>query len=144
MSQTILVVEDYEDSRQMLKFYLEDLGYQVIEAINGLEALEYVKKAKPELILMDMSMPGLDGLAATRHIKQIAGAEHIPVICITAHDRFYSARAIDAGCIEVVEKPLDLDNLSEVINRHLKNEKFGKKIENFGLADCSHQKPLLK
>jgi two-component system cell cycle response regulator DivK len=121
MSKTILVVEDYEDSREMLKFYLEDLGYQVAEAINGYEAIEYVKKAVPDLILMDMSMPEIDGLAATRHIKQIAETEHIPVICITAHDHFYSDKAIEAGCIEVVGKPIDLDVLNEVIKRNLEN-----------------------
>ncbi|HVE58572.1 MAG TPA: response regulator, partial [Pyrinomonadaceae bacterium] len=119
---TILVVEDYEDSRQMLKFFLEDSGYRVAEAVNGYEAIEYVKKTMPDLILMDMSMPEIDGLAATRHIKKLADTDHIPVICITAHDQFYSDKAIEAGCSEVVGKPLDLESLSELIERYLKND----------------------
>jgi two-component system sensor histidine kinase TorS len=123
------VVEDYEDSRLMLKFYLEDLGYRVVEAVNGYEAIEYVKTTTPDLILMDMSMPEIDGLAATRHIKEIASAAHIPVICVTAHDRFYGEKAIKAGCIEVLLKPVDLINLNKVIKRFLGNDKPAEDFE---------------
>lgn len=122
MSKTILLVEDYDDSREMLKFHLEDLGYLVVEAANGYEAIECVKRETPDLILMDMSMPEIDGLAATRRIKELAAGVEITVICVTAHDYFYSEKAVGAGCEEVVGKPVDLENLSKAIERYLMND----------------------
>jgi two-component system cell cycle response regulator DivK len=121
MSKTILLVEDYDDSRQMLKFYLEELGYRIVEATNGYDAIEYVRQELPDLILMDMSLPEIDGLTATRRIKEIANSEEIPVICVTAHGDYYSEKAIEAGCQEVVGKPIDLENLRKVIDRYLKD-----------------------
>lgn len=106
----------------MLKFHLEDTGYRVVEAANGYEALELVKQELPDLILMDMSMPEMDGVAATRRIKELAETDEIPVICVTAHDHFYSEKAIEAGCVEVVSKPVDLENLGKVIERYLRKE----------------------
>src|SRR5215213_6897164 len=123
MSKTILLVEDYDDSREMLKFHLENIGYRVIEAANGYEAIECVKQEPPDLILMDMSMPEIDGLAATRHIKELADTDEIPVICVTAHDSFYSEKAIEAGCKEVISKPVDLENLNKILEGYLKGEK---------------------
>jgi len=123
MSKTILLVEDYDDSREMLKFYLENLGYRVVEAANGYDAIEYVKQVLPDLILMDMSMPEIDGLNATRHIKEIAGKNDLPIICVTAHGDYYSVKAIEAGCREVVIKPVDLENLREIIERCTKDKK---------------------
>jgi two-component system cell cycle response regulator DivK len=119
MSKTILLVEDNDDSREMLKVFLEGIGYCVVEAGNGYDAVEYVKRERPDLILMDMSMPEIDGLNATRHIKKIAGADEIPVVCVTAHGDYYSVKAIEAGCEEVIAKPVDLENLRKVIKNHL-------------------------
>jgi CheY-like chemotaxis protein len=122
MSKTILLVEDYDDSREMLKFHLEDAGYLVVEAANGYEAVEIVKQEPPDLILMDMSMPEMDGVAATRRIKKLAETDEIPIICVTSHDHFYSEKAIEAGCEEVITKPVDLKNLDKVIERNLRKE----------------------
>jgi len=121
MPKTILLVEDYDDSRKMLKFYLENGGYRVVEATNGFDAIEYVNQELPDLILMDMSLPEIDGLSATRRIKEIANADEIPVICVTAHGDYYNEKAIKAGCKEVVAKPIDLENLSKVIESYLKD-----------------------
>jgi CheY-like chemotaxis protein len=136
MSKTILLVEDNDDSRKMLKAYLENRGYRVVEASNGYDAVEYVKQALPDLILMDMAMPEIDGLNATRRIKEIAGTGEIPVFCVTAHSDYYGEKAIEAGCIKVVLKPVDLDNLSETIERCLKDEKDKRHTANsFFIAD---------
>jgi CheY-like chemotaxis protein len=119
MGQSILVVEDIEDSRRMMKFLLESNGYRVIEAATGTEAIERVREDPPELILMDLSMPGMDGLSATRWIKEIEHAVEIPVICVTAHASRYYQAAIEAGCEEVVEKPVDIDELTQLVSRYL-------------------------
>jgi CheY-like chemotaxis protein len=121
MPKTILLVEDYDDSRKMLKFYLENGGYRVVEATNGFDAIEYVNQELPDLILMDMSLPEIDGLSATRRIKEITDNAEIPVLCLTAHGQLYREKAIEAGCKEVLEKPVDLENLSRVIEHYLKN-----------------------
>lgn len=136
MSKTILLVEDYDDSRQMLKFHLEERGYRVVEASNGYDAIEYVRRELPDLILMDMAMPEIDGLNATRRIKEIAGTDKIPVICVTAHGDFYSEKAVDAGCVEVVAKPVDDENLHKIIERYFINENVdGDSEESFFAAD---------
>jgi CheY-like chemotaxis protein len=121
MPKTILLVEDYDDCRAMMRFILEEWGYRVIEAGNGHDAVELVKEELPDLILMDMSMPEVDGLAATRRIKQIANADEIPVICVTAHGHYYEDKAIEAGCEEVVAKPVDFENLGEIVSQYLIN-----------------------
>ena len=82
---------------------------------------KYVNQELPDLILMDMSLPEIDGLSATRRIKEIANADKIPVICVTAHGDYYNEKAIKAGCKEVVAKPVDLENLSKVIESYLKD-----------------------
>lgn len=119
MSKTILVVEDYEDARQMLKFYLENCGYDVVEAADGYDAVKSVNEKFPALILMDLSLPHLDGLSATRQIKTIANADRIPVICLTAHGDYYKQEAIASGCVEVVGKPIDFQKLTAIIKRYL-------------------------
>jgi two-component system, cell cycle response regulator DivK len=123
MSKTILLVEDYDDSREMLKVHLEMLGYRVVEATNGYDAVEYVKQELPDLILMDMSMPEIDGLNATRRIRELAETDRIPILCVTAHGDYYNEKAIEAGCREVVAKPVDLESLTGIVERYLKDEK---------------------
>lgn len=119
MPNTILVVEDYDDARRMYKKMLEDLGFQVIEAADGYEAVEQFDKKHPNLVLMDMALPGMDGVAATRHIKEMAEIDGIPIIGITAHGNFYNARAVEAGCDAMVTKPIDLKKLSSIISLYL-------------------------
>ena len=98
---------------------MEGIGYRIVEATNGYDAIEYVKLELLDLILMDMSLPEIDGLSATRRIKELANTDKIPVICVTAHGDFYREKAIEAGCKEIVTKPVDLDNLSKVVNHYL-------------------------
>jgi CheY-like chemotaxis protein len=108
----ILLVEDNEMNRDMLSRRLERKGYQVVIAVDGQEGLDTAATEQPDLVLMDMSLPVLDGWEATRRLKAAPITSHIPVIALTAHamagDR---ARAMGAGCDEYDTKPIDLTRL---------------------------------
>lgn len=120
MGITILVVEDYEDTRTLVKFHLEMCGYTVKEAANGREAIESVEQQCPHLILMDMSLPEIDGLTATRAIHEMEKACAVPIVAVTAHSGpEYRAKAFAAGCTDFVSKPIDFDKLEAVIQNHL-------------------------
>jgi two-component system cell cycle response regulator DivK len=119
MPNTILVVEDYDDSRRLYKQMLEEVGFCVVEAADGYEALEQLNEKHPDLILMDMALPSMDGLAATRRIKDMVEMNNVPIIGMTAHGNFYNDRAIEAGCDAIVSKPIDLDKLQSIISLFL-------------------------
>lgn len=119
MTKVILIVEDYEDTREFMKFLLENHGYRVIEAGDGIEAIERFKKIHPDLILMDISLPIVDGLTATKAIRESGKGEKIPIIAITAFGNLYLEKAMEAGCNELINKPLDIDSFETVINRYL-------------------------
>lgn len=122
--QQFLVVEDFEDSRFMMRRLLEMAGYEVHEASDGEQAVRIAVEVRPALILMDLSLPKMDGLAATRQIRHKKGLKHLPIIAVSAHDSAESRRdALAAGCDEYVTKPIDFDRLSELIERFLPPEK---------------------
>jgi CheY-like chemotaxis protein len=108
----ILLVEDNEMNRDMLSRRLIRKGYEVVMALDGQQAVEMAASEKPDLILMDMSLPGLDGWEATRQIKAAAATSAVPVIALTAHamsdDR---ERALEAGCDDYDTKPIDFPRL---------------------------------
>lgn len=108
----LLLVEDNEMNRDMLSRRLQRRGYEVVTAVNGAQAVARAATDTPDLILMDMSLPILDGWEATRAIKATAGTQDIPVIALTAHalheDR---EQALAAGCDEFETKPVDLEVL---------------------------------
>ncbi len=120
---TVLVVEDFEDNRFMMRRLLEMSGYRVIEAVNGQEAVELAEHESPDLILMDLSLPLLDGLAATRRIRQQSTLSRVPIIAVSAHDTSdFHAEALAAGCNEYVTKPIDFDELESLLQKLLKRE----------------------
>lgn len=121
MRKIILVVEDYDDSRELIKYMLESLGHQVLEATNGSEAVEYARQEHPDLILMDIAMPIMDGIAATRAIRESTedNLAHVPIICLTAHINSYLQEALDAGCNEVVGKPINMLALQPLVQQYL-------------------------
>jgi len=121
MHRTILIVEDYEDTRLCMKILVESYGYKVIEAADGLEAIESIKHQFPDLVLMDISMPIMDGLTATKAIREFDGATKIPIIAVTAHGKQFYKRAIEAGCNDLIEKPVDFDMLEPFLNQYLGN-----------------------
>jgi CheY-like chemotaxis protein len=109
---TILVVDDYADNRMLLSAWLRAKGYKVIEAKDGKEGLLQANRSRPDLILMDLAMPELDGIEATRQIRQRRVHSHTPIFAISAyatHD--VKDDALAAGCNEVFAKPLDLPSL---------------------------------
>jgi two-component system cell cycle response regulator DivK len=115
-----LLVEDFEDSRFMMRQLLEMAGYNVVEATDGEEAIELAVAKQPELILMDLSLPKLDGLAATRRIRQQRGLSEVPIVAVSAHDSpGLRSEALAAGCDEYVTKPIDFDQLSSLLTRLL-------------------------
>jgi len=122
MSKKILIVEDYEDIRSFLKYLLEEKGYQVSEASDGIEAFDRFKQNHPDLILMDISLPEVDGLTATKAIRELeADGENIPIIAVTAFGRLYYTKAIEAGCNELIDKPVDFDSIETVIHHYLED-----------------------
>lgn len=121
MRKTVLVVDDSDETRLMLLRMLQGEGYSSVEARNGVEALAKVDECAPDLIIMDLNMPHLDGLTATERIRQYR--EHrfgIPILAITAFDTYgMKEAAIEAGCNEYLLKPLDLDQLGNLLREHL-------------------------
>jgi two-component system, cell cycle response regulator DivK len=115
---SILVVEDNMDTYELVRFILEKNGYEVFLAMNGRDGVNAATKQKPNLIIMDLSMPEMDGWTATRLIKQNKQTAHIPLIALTAHvlpgDR---QRAVDSGCDDYITKPMDLLELVETVDR---------------------------
>jgi CheY-like chemotaxis protein len=119
--QTVLLVEDTEDNRFMMRRLLEMTGYRVVEAMNGEEAVKLAKLELPNLILMDLSLPVIDGLAATRLIRKLPEFESTPIIAVSAHDTSdFQSEAIEAGCNTYVTKPIDFNELEQLIAKLLK------------------------
>lgn len=113
----VLLVEDTEDSRQMMRKLLEMSGFQVVEAINGLEAVELAKAVRPRIILMDLSLPFIDGLAATRQIRELPGMSKVPIVAVSAHDSAdFHSEALAAGCNTYITKPIDYPQLEDIVN----------------------------
>ena len=118
---TVLLVEDTEDNRFMMRRLLEMSGYEVVEAMNGEEAVKLAGTELPQLILMDLSLPVIDGLAATRLIRKLPGCERTPIVAVSAHDMSdFEAEAIAAGCNSYVTKPIDFAELETLIGELLK------------------------
>src|SRR3954471_7776264 len=112
VSSTILVVDDYIDNRVLLAAWLRAKGYKVVEAQDGKEGVVQANRSHPDLILMDLAMPELDGIEATRQLRQRHAFSQTPIFAISAyatHD--VKEDALSAGCTEVFAKPLDLATL---------------------------------
>jgi two-component system response regulator len=119
-SVTVLLVEDTEDNRFMMRRLLEMSGYNVVEATNGEEAVRVAAAESPGLILMDLSLPVIDGLAATRLIRKLPNGAHTPIIAVSAHDTSdFLSEALQAGCNSYITKPIDFTELEQLIIREL-------------------------
>lgn len=116
----VLVVEDYQDAREMYAAYLQFSGYRVAEATNGLEAIEQATELLPDIILMDLALPKMDGWEATRRLKLNDKTRHIPIVALTGHALAGHAEgARQAGCDSFVTKPCLPDALVAEIKRML-------------------------
>lgn len=114
----VLLVEDSEDNRLMMKRLVEMSGYEVIEAVNGEQAVEIAQITVPDLILMDLSLPKVDGLAASRRIRRMPALKGVPIIVVSAHDTAdFHSEALASGCNEYVTKPIDFGQLELLLKR---------------------------
>lgn len=117
---TIMVVEDFEDTREMIAFELRQHGYEVVEAADGVSAVELAKRSRPDLVLMDLSLPGRDGLSTAYRMRELEAMCHVPIVACTAHGAaLHREVALAAGCDEYVTKPVDLKHLKDVVGRLL-------------------------
>jgi CheY-like chemotaxis protein len=121
MSKKILIVEDNEDTRGFMKLLIENYGYQAIEAADGIEALEKFRRQQPDLVLMDVSLPLVDGLTTTKAIREIEGSGEVPILVVTALGKSIQAQATEAGCNELIFKPIDIEVLRLLIEKHLES-----------------------
>jgi CheY-like chemotaxis protein len=113
---TVLIVEDVEDSRFLMRLELEQLGYLVVEAENGEKAVEVAEREHPHIILMDLSLPVMDGIEATEKIRATDGLNGVPIIAVTAHQETdFREEAKAAGFDAYVTKPIDIKWLDELI-----------------------------
>lgn len=114
-TRTILIVDDFEELRSTLRLWLEQRGYEVVEARDGDEAIEVAHRAQPDLILMDIGMPERSGISATYKIRKDPDLSEIPIVAITALGGELRADALKAGCVECLAKPLDTDELYKLL-----------------------------
>ena len=127
-SPLVLVVEDYQDAREMYAAYLQFSGYRVAEATNGIEAIEQANELMPDIILMDLALPKMDGWEATRRLKMADKTRHIPIVALTGHALAGHAEgARQAGCDSFVTKPCLPDALVAEIKRMLSRDGGGKR-----------------
>jgi two-component system, cell cycle response regulator DivK len=120
MSRLILVVEDQEDNRRIMRDLLTSAGYEVMEAVTGEDGVSAAETHRPDLILMDIQLPGLDGYEATRQIKANPDLEHIPIIVVTSYALSGDdVKAFEAGCNAYVSKPFSPRELLAKIREYL-------------------------
>jgi CheY-like chemotaxis protein len=114
--RTILIVEDAEDARYFMRLALENQGYLIIEAENGAKAVELAESEQPDIILMDLSLPIMDGIEATEKIRAGNKLAGVPIIAVTAHQESdFRVGAKAAGFDAYVTKPIDIDFLGDLI-----------------------------
>jgi CheY-like chemotaxis protein len=123
LETSVLVVEDFNETRLMLKMSLELRGYRVVEAVDGLEAVEVARRERPDLILMDIGLPVMDGFAAARAIREEPLLSHVPIVVVSAHGTpEYRIKAAAAGCNGYITKPLNFDRLANLLDSLLLGE----------------------
>lgn len=119
---TILYVEDNKDNRTLVRRVLMAEGFNVLEAVNATEALKTLEETVPDLILMDINMPDVDGFTLTAQIKIKPGFEKIPIIALTANVmRGDREKSLDAGCDGYIQKPIDIDTIGNQIEHYLRS-----------------------
>ena len=115
----VLVVEDHDDTRYLVMMMIRMAGYAPLEAKNGVEAIQLAASERPDLILMDLNLPAMDGWQATRLIASSNAASHIPIVTLSAmSDDSWKAEALDAGARECLDKPVDLLVVNNLLRRY--------------------------
>jgi len=130
VSAKILIIEDNEQNMYLLTFLLNNHGYQVVQARDGRQGIELAERENPDLILLDIQLPEMDGYAVTRKIKTIPALSEIPIVAVTSYamvgDR---EKTIDAGCSGYIEKPINPETFMEQIRDFMPGMPQGRKIE---------------
>jgi two-component system cell cycle response regulator DivK len=117
---TILYVEDNPDNRLLVRRVLLSEDYSLLEATDAMDALNVLKTARPDLILMDINMPDMDGYTLTAKIKSLPGFERVPILAVTANVmRGDKEKTLEAGCDGYIQKPLDIEQLTREIEKFL-------------------------
>lgn len=117
MATTILIAEDYDDNRELLRILLSSVGYVIAEARNGHECLNMARSNPPDLIMVDLSMPVLDGWGVFRELRSDEATNNIPCIAVTAHTDLHRARALEMGFDAFVGKPFRTADLLATVER---------------------------
>ena len=119
-AKKILLVEDNNDVRELLALFMKRLGYKVFEATTGVEAIDLASTVQPDLIMMDLRLPEMNGAEATAHLKANPSTRDVPLLVVTASGSSTDRRrALDAGAAEILLKPIDVTTLSNVLRRYL-------------------------
>ena len=112
----VLIADDDDDIRLMMRTLLEMKGYRTAEAANGQEAVEAAARERPDLILVDLQLPRLNGFAVTRFVRQHEGLRRVPIVVVSGHDPArHRDLALAAGCNEYIQKPVDFDQLDDLL-----------------------------
>src|SRR5215213_4910779 len=122
MGKKVLIVEDVADVRAMMKILIQIHGFETILARDGYEAVEKAKEFRPDIILMDLMMPVMDGFMATRLIKENEELKKIPILAVTAYGDTNIEKVLEVGFDAVISKPLEFENLKPLLNRYLSDE----------------------
>ena len=119
--KNVMVVEDNEKNRKLMRVVLKAKGYNIIEAATGEEALNLLKNQKPDIILMDIQLPGIDGLTLIKEIKASAVTKDIPIIAVTAYAmKGDEQKILDTGCNAYVSKPINTQELPLIVEKYMK------------------------
>jgi two-component system cell cycle response regulator DivK len=119
-AKKILLVEDNNEVRELLALFMKRLGYKVFEATTGVEAIDLASTVQPDLIMMDLRLPEMNGAEATAHLKANPSTRDVPLLVVTASGSSTDRRrALDAGAAEILLKPIDVTTLSNVLRRYL-------------------------
>ncbi|MCF6157683.1 MAG: response regulator [wastewater metagenome] len=119
--KNVMVVEDNEKNRKLMRVILKANGYNVIEATTGEEALNLLKDQKPDIILMDIQLPGIDGITLVKHIKADATTNDIPIVAVTAYAmKGDEQKILDAGCNAYISKPINTQELPRIVEKYIK------------------------
>jgi CheY-like chemotaxis protein len=141
-AKKVLIVEDDDDCRELLVMIIGRSGHQVIEATTGLDGIYQASTLQPDLIFMDVALPGTTGLEATRHLKTHQSTQRIPIVINTAHaDDGVMKQALEAGAAEVLHKPFSLLVLHDVLKRYLLPSNAPAQAHATGAASFAFQRP---
>lgn len=124
MKNSVLIVEDNDDLQLLFQLVLESEGYEVVVADNGIDALNFIDTVRPQLILMDIMMPGVSGIEVARSIKQKQDYESLPILLVSAIDRLQERQLDYSKASDILYKPFDLDELVNKVERLTNNCQF--------------------